>query len=57
LEVGYKDFVAVGDVTNTASRLTSFARDGEIFVDAETYEAVARAHASALCECRPVKAC
>ena len=55
--MGYKDFVAVGDVTNTASRLTSFARDGEIFVDAETYEAVARAHASALCECRPVKAC
>jgi adenylate cyclase len=44
---GYKDFVAVGDVTNTASRLTSFARDGEIFVDAQTYEAVARAYPDA----------
>jgi adenylate cyclase len=40
---GYKDFAAVGDVTNVAARLTSSARDGEIVVDAQTYEAVARA--------------
>jgi adenylate cyclase len=40
---GYKDFAAVGDVTNVAARLTSSARDGEIVVDAETYQAVARA--------------
>lgn len=40
---GYKDFTAVGDVTNLAARLTSFARDGEIIVDAATYEVVARA--------------
>lgn len=40
---GYKDFTAVGDVTNLAARLTSFARGGEIVVDAGTYEAVARA--------------
>jgi adenylate cyclase len=44
---GYKDFTAVGDVTNTAARLTSLARDGEIIVDATTYEAVARAYADA----------
>jgi adenylate cyclase len=40
---GYKDFAAVGDVTNTAARLTSSARDGQIVVDASTYEDVARA--------------
>jgi adenylate cyclase len=40
---GYKDFAAVGYVTNTASRLTSSARNGQIVVDAETYEDVARA--------------
>lgn len=40
---GYKDFTAVGDVTNLAARLTSVARDGEIIVDAGTYEAAARA--------------
>jgi adenylate cyclase len=34
---GYKDFVAIGDVTNTASRLTSAAKSGEIIVDADTY--------------------
>ncbi len=37
---GYKDFTALGDVTNTASRLTSVAKGGEIIVDAETYAAV-----------------
>lgn len=36
---GYKDFAAIGDVTNTASRLTAAAKSGEIIVDAETYAA------------------
>jgi adenylate cyclase len=40
---GYKDFAAVGDVTNTAARLTGSARNGEIVVDQETYDAVAPA--------------
>jgi adenylate cyclase len=44
---GYKDFTAVGDVTNTAARLTSVARDGEIIIDASTYDAVARAYPDA----------
>jgi adenylate cyclase len=44
---GYKDFAAVGDVTNTAARLTSVARNNEIVVDAETYAAVARAYPDA----------
>jgi adenylate cyclase len=44
---GYKDFTAVGDVTNTAARLTSVARDGEIIVDASTHEAVAAAYPDA----------
>jgi adenylate cyclase len=44
---GFKDFTAVGDVTNTAARLTSVARDGEIIVDASTYEAVAEAYPDA----------
>jgi len=44
---GYKDFTAVGDVTNLAARLTSVARDGEIIVDAPTYHAVARAYPDA----------
>jgi class 3 adenylate cyclase len=39
---------AVGDVTNTAARLTSVARDGEIIIDAPTYEAVARAYPDAV---------
>src|SRR5438445_3545774 len=38
---GYKDFAAIGDVTNTAARLTSVAKSGEVIVDAETYAAVA----------------
>lgn len=37
---GYKDFTALGDVTNTAARLTAIARAGEVLVDAETYDAV-----------------
>jgi adenylate cyclase len=44
---GYKDFAAVGDVTNTAARLTSSAADGQIVVDAETYGDVARAYPDA----------
>jgi adenylate cyclase len=44
---GYKDFAAVGDVTNTAARLTSVARNNEIVVDAETYASVARAYPEA----------
>jgi adenylate cyclase len=38
---GYKDFTALGDVTNTAARLTAQAAAGEILVDAATYAAVA----------------
>jgi adenylate cyclase len=34
---GYKDFTAVGDVTNTAARLTATAAAGEILVDAATH--------------------
>jgi adenylate cyclase len=44
---GYKDFAAVGDVTNTAARLTAAASNGEIVVDAETYGAAARAYPDA----------
>jgi adenylate cyclase len=40
---GYKDFAAVGDVTNTAARLTTSARNAQIVVDEETYKAVAPA--------------
>jgi adenylate cyclase len=38
---GYKDFAAVGDVTNLAARLTAKAAAGEVLVDAQTFEAVA----------------
>jgi adenylate cyclase len=44
---GYKDFAAVGDVTNTAARLTSAAGNGQIVIDAETYGDVARAYPDA----------
>jgi adenylate cyclase len=40
---GYKDFTSVGDVTNTAARLTASAAGGELLVDEATYEAVAAA--------------
>ena len=40
---GYKDFAAIGDVTNRASRLTTSARNGQIVIDEQTYEDVARA--------------
>ena len=38
---GYKDFTAVGDVTNTSARLTAQAAGGEILSDGETFSAVA----------------
>ena len=41
---GFKDFPALGDVTNVAARLTAKAPPGEILVDAETYAAVAALH-------------
>ena len=44
---GFKDFAAVGDVTNTAARLTSAARNNEIVIDAATYAGVARAYPDA----------
>jgi adenylate cyclase len=34
---GYKDFTAVGDVTNTAARLTAKAGAGEILIDESTF--------------------
>ena len=37
---GYKDFTALGDVTNTSARLTAVAGAGEVLVDAETYASV-----------------
>jgi adenylate cyclase len=37
---GYKDFTAVGDVTNLAARLTAVADADEVLVDRETYAAV-----------------
>jgi len=44
---GYKDFTALGDVTNTAARLSSAAAAGEILVDELTYESVAAEHPDA----------
>src|SRR5437016_5677340 len=38
---------ALGNVTNTAARLTSIARGGEIIVDTETYAAVAELYPEA----------
>lgn len=37
---GFKDFTALGDVTNTAARLQAVATSGEILVCAATYTAV-----------------
>jgi adenylate cyclase len=37
---GFKDFTALGDVTNTAARLQSVARRGEILMCASTYRVV-----------------
>ena len=44
---GYKDFTALGDVTNTAARLSSAAAPGDLLVDAGTYAAVADDHPEA----------
>jgi adenylate cyclase len=38
---GFKDFTALGDVTNTAARLQAMAEGGEIGLCQVTYEAVA----------------
>jgi adenylate cyclase len=38
---GFKDFTALGDITNIAARLTAHAASGEILMDTATYEAVA----------------
>jgi len=35
---GYKDFTALGDVTNTAARLTAQASGGSLVVDAATFQ-------------------
>lgn len=45
---GYKDFTAVGDVTNTAARLTAQAAGGQALIDGETYSAVANEFPDAL---------
>ncbi len=37
---GFKDFTALGDVTNTAARLQAVARGGEILMCASTYQTV-----------------
>jgi adenylate cyclase len=37
---GFKDFTALGDVTNTAARLQAVARGGEILMCASTYDVV-----------------
>ena len=44
---GFKDFTAIGDVTNTAARLQASARGGEILMCAATYEAGAGAYPAA----------
>jgi adenylate cyclase len=44
---GFKDFTALGDVTNIAARLTARAAPGEILIDAGTYDAVRSVHRDA----------
>jgi len=44
---GFKDFTALGDVTNTAARLQGAARGGEIIMCASTYEALRDRHLKA----------
>jgi adenylate cyclase len=44
---GFKDFTALGDITNIAARLTAQAAPGEILLDAATYDAVAERHPDA----------
>jgi adenylate cyclase len=52
---GFKDFTALGDVTNTAARLQSAARGGEIVVCATTYSDVADAYPRASHEALELK--
>jgi adenylate cyclase len=44
---GFKDFTALGDVTNVAARLTAQAAAGEILMDPATYDAVTAQHPDA----------
>jgi adenylate cyclase len=44
---GFKDFTALGDVTNVAARLTAQAAPGEVLMDAATYDTVASRHPEA----------
>jgi adenylate cyclase len=44
---GFKDFTALGDITNIAARLTAQAAPGEVLLDAATYDAVAERHPDA----------
>jgi adenylate cyclase len=46
---GYKDFTALGDVTNTAARLTAEAGAGELLVDAATFAQASERCAYAEC--------
>ncbi len=41
---GFKDFTAIGDVTNTAARLQASAAGGEVLMCAATYETVSRTY-------------
>jgi adenylate cyclase len=44
---GFKDFTAIGDVTNTAARLQASAKGGEIVVCSATFAALRGAHPEA----------
>jgi adenylate cyclase len=44
---GFKDFTALGDVTNVAARFTAQATPGEILMDTATYDAVRLRHPNA----------
>jgi adenylate cyclase len=44
---GFKDFTALGDVTNTAARLQTVARGGDILLCGSTYEATQSAYPNA----------
>lgn len=52
---GFKDFTALGDVTNTAARLQSLAQGGEIGLCQLTYEAVAGEYPEAEWRAVPLK--
>ena len=44
---GFKDFTALGDVTNTAARLQGAANGGEILVSSDAYRVVIDAYPNA----------